>query len=78
MTKIPIVMPVYNTGIYWDKVIKSIYNQTFQKWELICVNNNSSDCKTNEILDEWSERDERIRVILEKEKAQVMHEIQVC
>lgn len=68
MTKISIVMPVYNTGIYLDKAIKSIYNQTFQEWELICVNNNSSDCKTNEILDEWSERDERIRVILEKRK----------
>lgn len=68
MIKISIIMPVYNTGIYLEEAIKSIQNQSFQEWELICVNNNSSDQKTIEILEEWSNCDERIRVVFEKEK----------
>lgn len=60
--KVSIVLPVYNGADHIADSINSIINQTYQNWELIVVNDCSTD-NTLEICSELSEKDSRIRVI---------------
>lgn len=57
-----IVLPVKNGEKYLSSAIASIVNQSLKDFELIVVNDNSTD-QTSAILDTWIKRDERIRVI---------------
>ena len=52
MSKISIIMPVYNSEKYLRKCLDSIVNQTFKDFELICVNDGSIDNSLN-ILKEY-------------------------
>ena len=57
-----IVVPVYNVEQYLSRCIDSILNQTFTEFELILVNDGSTDnCPI--ICDEYAKRDSRIKVI---------------
>jgi glycosyltransferase involved in cell wall biosynthesis len=60
--KISIVVPVQDTAPYLAACLDSILSQTFEDWELILVNDNSSD-NSLEILTAYSERDPRIMVV---------------
>lgn len=59
---ISIVVPVYNGAAYLSQCIESIRFQTFKDWELILVDDGSTD-KTPDICDEYAAKDQRIRVI---------------
>lgn len=59
---ISIILPTYNGAKYIEKSIESIRNQTYQKFELIIVDDASTD-KTPEIVDKYAEIDFRIKVI---------------
>ncbi|MFT4544036.1 MAG: glycosyltransferase involved in cell wall biosynthesis [Bacteroidia bacterium] len=52
-------MPVKNAGPYLEDCLKSILNQTEINWELITVNDNSSD-ESKLILEDFAKRDSRI------------------
>ena len=54
-------MSVYNGETYLEEAIESVINQTFQNWELIVINDCSTD-RTAEILESFALRDERIKV----------------
>ena len=64
-TKVSIVLPTYNGEQYIRQSIESIAAQTFQDWELIIVNDASTD-NTPKIAEEFSKKDARIRVIHNK------------
>lgn len=49
--KISIVIPVYNAGRYLKRCIDSIWNQTYTDWEIIAIDDGSSD-DSLEILEE--------------------------
>lgn len=59
---ISIVIPVYNEERYLSRCLNLLLSQTFSSFELIIVNDGSTD-KTGEILSEYRLRDPRIFVI---------------
>lgn len=58
---ISIVMPVYNAGKFLPECIASIKKQTHKNWELIAIDDHSSD-KSFTILKRFAKSDKRIRV----------------
>jgi glycosyltransferase involved in cell wall biosynthesis len=52
---ISIIVPVYNTGKYLDRCIKSLINQTYNNLEIILVNDGSTD-NSKEICDFYTKR----------------------
>lgn len=62
---VSIVMPVYNVEKYLRETIDSIVNQTYKNYELICVDDGSTDASID-ILQEYAERDKRISIIRQK------------
>ena len=62
MPSVSIVVPVYNVEGQLRRCLDSIRGQSFQDFEIICVNDASSD-GCGEILDEYATRDPRIAVV---------------
>ncbi len=62
MSKISIIMPVYNSEKYLARALDSICVQTYKKLEIICVNDASTD-NSLEILEQYAEKDSRIKII---------------
>lgn len=62
MPEISIVLPTYNGERYLKQSIESILGQTYTDWELIVVNDCSTD-STQEIIDFYRKKDTRIRTI---------------
>ena len=59
-----IVMAAYNQGAYIDETVKSVAAQSYERWELIIVNDGSSDdswAKASNLMDKYGKR--RIRLI---------------
>lgn len=63
--KFSIIVPVYNVEKYLRKCIDSILNQTYKNFELIIVDDGSTDCSGN-ICDEYKLKNENIIVIHKK------------
>ena len=60
--KLSIIVPVYNVEEYVSECIDSILAQTFTDWELILINDGSTD-NSGKICDEYAQKDSRIKVI---------------
>lgn len=67
---VSIVLPVYNGEKYLKVALDSILHQTYKDWELICVNDCSTD-NTSFILDEYEKKDKRIRVFTNKVNSKI-------
>ena len=62
---ISLIIPAYNIGKYLDDCLYSLYRKTYQNCEAVVVDDGSTD-ETPEICDEWSYKDERVKVIHQK------------
>lgn len=62
MAKISIIVPVYNVEKYLRKCLDSLVNQTLNDIEIICINDGSKDSSLD-ILNEYAQKDSRIRLI---------------
>ncbi|MFT8882775.1 MAG: glycosyltransferase family 2 protein [Liquorilactobacillus hordei] len=60
MTKISVIMPVYNAENFISNTLDSILRQTFQEFELILINDGSTD-STADICKEKAAQDKRIK-----------------
>lgn len=62
MSRISVIVPVYNVELWLEQCIESIINQTYSDLEIILVDDGSQD-KSGCICDEYKKKDNRIRVI---------------
>ncbi len=60
--KVSIIMPVYNTAPYLRQCLDSVLAQTLKEFELICVDDGSTDGSV-EILEEYAATDNRIQIL---------------
>lgn len=67
MVKISVIIPCYNVAKYLGECLDSVLKQTFQDFEVICVNDGSTD-KSLEILQQYAEKDARIKIIDQENK----------
>lgn len=63
--KLSIIIPIYNVEPYLPQTIESVLAQSFRDFELILVNNGSSD-GSGAICDRFEAKDNRVRVIHQK------------
>ena len=61
---ISVIMPCYNSELYIDKTLKSLYGQSFQDFELVAVNDGSTD-NTLGALEDFRQKlgEERVHII---------------
>ena len=64
-TKISIIIPVYNVEKFLKECLDSILHQTFQDYEIICIDDGSSD-RSLDILQEYKRKDNRFVIIRQK------------
>ena len=62
-----IIVPIYNMEKYLIKAICSVKNQTFQEWELILVNDGSTD-NSRCICEKFAKNESRITIINQNNK----------
>ena len=63
--KISIIIPVYNAEKYLERCLMSIIDQSYQDFEIILINDGSTDNSLN-ICNQFSEKDKRIKVYTKK------------
>ena len=65
---VSIVMPTFNCGEYIRETIKTVLQQTYNNWELIIIDDASSD-NTSEVVEEFVKKDNRIKYSTFKENS---------
>lgn len=58
---VSIIIPTYNTEKFIGLTIQSVQNQTYQNWEMILVDDASTD-QTVKIINDFAEKDNRIKL----------------
>lgn len=61
MSKVSVITPAYNASLYLEETVKSVQSQTFTDWEMIIVDDCSTD-DTYKVAQELAKSDERIIV----------------
>lgn len=64
-TAISVLIPVYNMQQYLDACLQSVADQTFQDFEIICIDDGSTDNSAN-ILSIWTKKEPRLKVLSQK------------
>lgn len=62
MCEISVILPVYNGEDHIEESIESVLSQTYQEFELIIVNDCSTD-RTLEIIERYAKKDKRIKIV---------------
>ena len=65
MSKISVIIPVYNAEAYLSACLKSLTEQTFDDYEIIIVNDGSTD-NSQSVIDDFAKRSDRIKSFILK------------
>lgn len=65
MSKVSIIMPIYNAEKYLHRAINSVVSQTMKEWELILIDDGSTDSSAS-ICEYYMKQDKRIKAIHKK------------
>jgi glycosyltransferase involved in cell wall biosynthesis len=60
--KVSVIIPIYNRADLLPRAMSSVLNQTFQDFELIIVDDGSTD-NTKQVVEEFQKKDKRIKYI---------------
>ena len=60
--KVSVIIPVYNTESYLPECIESLLNQTYPFFEIICVDDGSTD-RSAQIIEAYAAEDPRVTLI---------------
>ena len=74
--KISVIVPVYNAEKFLNKCIDSVVKQSYTDWELLLIDDGSSDGSAK-IIESACEMDARIRHFISKMPARALQEIKV-
>lgn len=67
-----IVMPVYNPPLeFLNKAIQSVTGQVYENWELCIADDASTDPNVKLFLQNWAEREPRIRILFREENGHI-------
>lgn len=64
---VSIIMPVYNRQSYIQKAISSVFNQTYKNWELLIVDDGSTDYSPF-IAQNFVLKSEKVKLIIQEHK----------
>ena len=65
---ISVIIPCYNVGQYVEETLKSVLNQSFKNYEIICLNDGSTD-GTEEVCQIYAKKyPEKITYIFQENK----------
>lgn len=70
MPAISVIIPCYNVGKYLPECLDSVLRQSFTDFEVICVNDGSTD-NTADVLKQYALMDKRIRVLTNENRGVV-------
>ncbi len=65
--KISVIIPVYNSEKYIRKCLDSVILQTYEVYEILCINDGSTD-NSLKILQEYAQKDSRIKIFNQENK----------
>jgi glycosyltransferase involved in cell wall biosynthesis len=65
-----VILPVYNAELYLEDCLKSILNQTYKNYEIIIINDGSTD-KSSKIIKEYSNYFYNVKIITRENKGLV-------
>ena len=67
--KVSVIVPCYNCEKYLQKCLDSVDNQSFTDFEVICIDDGSTDKSIN-VLQKFQEKDSRFTIITQKNQGQ--------
>ena len=65
---VSVITPAYNCAEYIDECIESVLNQTYQNWEMLIVDDKSTD-NTQSIVESYAKKDHRIKLFNQEKNA---------
>ncbi len=68
---VSVIMPCWNAARYLDEAMESVLRQTFSDFEVVVVDDGSTD-ETPEKLAGWARRDSRVRVVRQEHQGLVV------
>lgn len=72
MTKISIIMPIYNMETFLDRSISSVLGQSMEEIELICIDDSSNDSSVEKIR-EYEQKDRRVCLLQNDTRKSALH-----
>lgn len=69
MPKVSVILPIYNVAPYLDEAFQSLLAQTLTDFEIIAVNDGSTD-NSQEVIDRYAESDQRILALQQENQGQ--------
>lgn len=67
LPKVSVIIPVYNAADYLYESLNDVVNQSYPDFEIICVNDGSTD-KSQSIIEEFQKKDNRIKLIVQSNR----------
>ena len=64
---VSVITPVYNCEQYIDECITSVAGQTYKNWEMIIIDDGSTDKTYNKVA-VWAKKDKRIKIFRQKNR----------